>query len=107
MNKYFNKIGKTKSISSWISKGLSDEVIKPPTINNNSLVPILEYIDKRMFVKFDGSCLIKQNNFTFNRETGNVYIVYDLDSDLNNFDPTLENCLFGAINLTKNNDIDK
>ena len=26
--------------------------------------------------------------------------------NLNNFDLALENCLFGAINLTKNNDID-
>ena len=29
----------------------------------------------------------------------NVYIVYDY--------PTLENCLFGAVKLTKNADIDK
>ena len=28
MSKYFKKIGNTKSISSWKSKGLSDEVIK-------------------------------------------------------------------------------
>ena len=37
----------------------------------------------------------------------NIYIVYDLESNLNNFDPTFENCLFGAIKLTKNSDIDK
>ena len=60
-----------------------------------------------MSVKFKGSCLIKQNNFTFNRKILNIYIVYDLDSNLNNFDPILENCLFGAINITKNSDIDK
>ena len=28
MNKYFKKIGNTKSISSWESKGLSDEAIQ-------------------------------------------------------------------------------
>ena len=33
--------------------------------------------------------------------------MYDLKSNLNNFDPTLKNCLFGAIKLTKNCDIDK
>ena len=44
MNKYFRKNSNTKSISSGNSKGLSDEVIKPPTINNNSLAPKLEYI---------------------------------------------------------------
>ena len=37
----------------------------------------------------------------------NIHTVYDLDSNLNNFDPTLQNCLFGVINLTKNSDIDK
>ena len=30
-----------------------------------------------------------------------MYIVYGLKSSLNNFDPTLENCLFGAVKLTK------
>ena len=67
MNKYFEKIGDTKNISSWKSKGLLDDIIKSPTINNKSLAPILEYIDKGMFVKFNGSCLIKQNKFTFNK----------------------------------------
>ena len=60
-----------------------------------------------MFVKFNGSCLIKQKKLTFIKKTVNIYIVYDLDSKLNNFDPTQQNCLFGAVNLTKNSDIDK
>ena len=34
-------------------------------------------------------------------------IVYDLDSNLTNFDPSLQNCLFGAVKLTKNSDIGK
>ena len=107
MNRCFKKIGKTKSISSCKSKGLPDEVIKSPTINNKSLAPKLEYLDKKMFVKFDRSCLIKRDKFTFNEKTVNIYIVYDLDSNLNNFDTTLQNCLFGAVKLTKNSDIDK
>ena len=37
----------------------------------------------------------------------NIYIAFDLKSSLNNFDPTIQNCLFGAIKLTKNSDIDK
>ena len=45
-NKYFKKIGKTKSISSWKSKRASDEAIKPPTTNNNILAPTLEYAGK-------------------------------------------------------------
>ena len=106
MNRYFKKIGNTKKISSWKSKGLSDEVLKR-SINNNSIARKLEYVDKNMFVKFNGSCLIKQDKFTSNRKIFNIYIVYDLDSDLDNFDPTLENCLFGAVKLTKNIDTNK
>ena len=37
----------------------------------------------------------------------NIYIDCDLKSNLNNFDRTLKNCLFGAVKLTKNSDIDK
>ena len=67
---------------------MSDEVIKPPNINNNSLPPKLQYIENNMFMKF-------------NKKILNIYIVYDLDSNLNNFDPILENCLFRAIKITK------
>ena len=38
----------------------------------------------------------------------NIYIVYELGaSSSNKSDPTLKNCLFGAVTLTKNADIDK
>ena len=60
-----------------------------------------------MFVKFDGSCLIKQDEFPFNKKAVNIYTVYDIDSNPNNFDPILENCLFGTIEITKNSDIEK
>ena len=37
-----------------------------------------------------------------------VYIVYELGASSSNFsDPTLKNCLFGAVTLTKNADIEK
>ena len=36
---YFKKIGNTDRISSWKSKGLSDESINPPTTSDNSLAP--------------------------------------------------------------------
>ena len=38
MNKYFEKITNAKSILSWKFKGLSDTVIKCPTVNNNMLI---------------------------------------------------------------------
>ena len=60
-----------------------------------------------MYLKFSESCL-KQDKFTFNHgKTVIIYIVYDLKSILNNFDPTLKNPFFGATKLTKNSDIDK
>ena len=60
-----------------------------------------------MYPKFKESCL-KQDKIAFNNgKIVNIYIVYDLESNLNNFDPTLKNCLFGTVKLTKNNDIDK
>ena len=38
----------------------------------------------------------------------NVYIVYELvASSCQNNDPTLKNCLFGVVTLTKNADLDK
>ena len=39
----------------------------------------------------------------------NIYIVYEINKKDNTVisDPTLENCLFGAVTLTKNADIDK
>ena len=87
---------------------MSDEVIKSPTTNNSNLAPTLEYAGKKMHVRFHGSCLIKQDKITFdNRKIVNTCIVYDIDSNLNNFDPTLENILFGAFKITKNSDIYK
>ena len=59
-------------------------------------------------VKLDGSCL-KQDKTTFTHGTIVViYIVYEISiCDSNNNYPTLENFLFGGVNLTKNADIDK
>ena len=102
MYKYFKKIVDTEGISEWKSKRLSDETIKSP---NNSLAPTLKYTGKKIYVKFSGSCL-KQDKITFNHgKTVNIYIFYDLKSNLNNFDPTLQNCLFGAVKLTNNSDL--
>ena len=74
--------------------------------SDNTLAQIVKYTGKRIYLKFNGSCL-KQDKITFNHEkTVNIYPVYDLKLTLNNFDPTLENCLFEAVKLTKNSDID-
>ena len=49
----------------------------------------------------------KTKKFTFNKKIVNICIVYDLQSNLNDFDPVLQNCLFGAVEITKSSDIDK
>ena len=80
MYKYFKKICNIEDISSWESKEISNEVIKPPSTYNNSLAPTLKYTGKRMYVKFKGSCL-KQDKTTFNDgKILNINIVYDLKS---------------------------
>ena len=105
MQKYFKKTGNTDHISSWESKGLSDEIIKPPS--NNSIAPELSYFINKIKVKFNGSCL-KQDKITYTHGTiVNIYIVFKLSLNLKNFDLALEKCLFGAVKVTKNADIDK
>ena len=98
----------TKYISKWKSKGLSDENIKPPSISDNSFSPLIDYIHTKISLKFNGSCL-KQIKISYTHGAiVNICIVYELGaSGSNDSDPTLKNCLFGAVTLTKNADIDK
>ena len=60
-----------------------------------------------MRVKFIGSCL-KQTKISYTHGAiVNIYIVYELGASSSNNNPTLKNCLFVAVTLTKNADIDK
>ena len=61
-----------------------------------------------MRVKFTGRYL-KQAVISYTHSNiVNIYIVYELDAfSSNSNDPTLKNCLFGAVTLTKSTDIDK
>ena len=111
MVKYFKLntiVGIVDRVLSWQSKGLSNESIKPPTTSNYSLNPRLSYYDTKIRVKFTRSCL-RQPNFTFtHKKVVNIYIVYELGASSSHInDPTLKNCLFGAVTLTKNADIEK
>ena len=108
MSGCFKKIGHTDYISEWKSKGLSDESIKSPTTSDNSLAPALSYAGNKTRVKFYGSCL-KQDKITFtNGIIVNTYTVYEINVfDSNNNYHTLENCLFGAVKLSKNANIHK
>ena len=97
-----------KKVLSWQSKGVSNESIKPPATSDNSLNPKIAYHGTKTRVQFTRSCL-KQPNFTFShKKIVNIYIVYELRaSSSNSSDPTLKSCLFGAVTLTKNADVDK
>ena len=105
--KYFKIIANKKYISSWQSKGLSDEIIKPPVTSDNSLTPLIDYLGNKIRLKFNGS-ILRQPKSTYNHgKVVNIYIVYELGaSSSHSDDPTLKNFLFGAVTLTKNADID-
>ena len=108
MHRYFKMITNTDYISSWKSKGLSAESIKPPAKSDNSLTPALNYYGTKKRVKFTGSFL-KQSKISYARgKVVNIYIVCELGASSSYVnDPTLKNCLFGAVTLSKNADIDK
>ena len=57
INRYFKVIANTDYVSSWKSKGLSAESIKPPNTSDNSLTPAASYYGTKTRVKFIGSCL--------------------------------------------------
>ena len=58
--------------------------------------------------KFNGSCL-KQPKISYTHgKVVNIYIVYELGaSSTHHDDLTLKHCLFNAVALTKNTDINK
>ena len=106
--RYFKRVSSNKDhILSRKSKGLSDESTKPPSTTNNILNPLLDYVDTKTRVEFKGSYLKKHKISFDHRKRVNIYIVYEINK---NFEidsyPTLENCLFGAVKLTKHVDVD-
>ena len=52
-------------ISSWKSKGLSDETITPHSTFDNSLNPLIDHYGTRVRLKFNGSCLKQPNKLTY------------------------------------------
>ena len=111
MHTYFKEFSIThylEYVSEWKPKGLSSESIKAISTSDNSLNPALSYDGTKIRVKVTGGCL-KQSKISYNHgKVVNIYIAYELGtSSSSDSDPTLKNCLFGAVTLTKNADIDK
>ena len=111
LRKYF-RLNSVADVADYVlssqSKGLSNESIKPPTTTNNSLTPELNYYGTKTKIKFTRSCLKRSSHILTHKKIINIYIVYELTaSSLHDSDPTIKNCLFGAVTLTKNADIEK
>ena len=89
---------------------MSDEKINSIKINDYMLNPYLDFYDaNKIRVKFNGGCL-RQDHPTLLFHDGiiNFYFVYEITDNLNvSSYPTLENCLFEIVKLTKSADIGK
>ena len=99
-------ITNTLNILSWQSKGLSSGNFVLP---NTNFSPLINYVGSKIRIKFTGSCLKQSNKISYtHKKIVHIYIVYEINVHTtgNNY-PTLENCLFGAVTLTKKADNDK
>ena len=87
---------------------MSSESFKTISTSDNRRNPTLNYYGTKIRVKFTGDCL-KQQKITYKHgKVVNIYIVYSLGASSSNYsNPTIKNCLFGAVTLTKNADIEK
>ena len=84
---------------------MSNESINLPPTSENSLTPSIDYHGYKIRVKFNGIILRQPKVSRTHEKAVNIYIVYELaGSSSHSGDPTLKNCLFGAVTLTKNVD---
>ena len=82
--------------------------------NTKNEAPILKN-DEKIYVYLKGShfqqhnVLTTTNGHVINGNVGNIYIVYKLDPIATSRDTTstIQNALFGAMQITKNTDINK
>ena len=83
--------------------------MKTLTLLTQIFAPLIDYVGNKIRVKINGSCLKQSNKIPYtHKKIVNIYIVYEINVHTTNYNyPTLENCLFGAVTLTKNADIDK
>ena len=92
----------------WQSRGLSDgELNARGTTTSNDESRVLKCENNKLGLQFTGD-ILRQNKVTFNHgKVVNIYTVYKLSFHPTNIDFTLENCLFGAVKVTKHSDVDK
>ena len=77
IQRYFKLVANIQYISSWKSKGLSDESIKPPSTSDNSLFLLIDCLGNKVKIKFNGSCLKqpKLSNQYSHKTIVNIYMV--------------------------------
>ena len=87
---------------------LFDERLNSNTASNYTITPELSFYGTKARVEFNESCL-KRDKVTHGPGTiVNIYITYEISKNYNiSSYSTLENCLFGAVSLTKHAHIDK
>ena len=111
IQRYFKRIagiGNSNNIYYWKSKGLYEERINSVKTSDYGITPYLRYYDaNKLRVKFNGCFKLDQGTLLYGGIV-NIYIVYEITDNFHvSSYPTLENCLFGAVKLTKNADRDK
>ena len=72
----------SQNISSWKSKGLSDETIKAL----NSLYPSANYVNEKLRLRFEGSCLARTKASYTHKNIVNIYIVDEVGAKTRNSD---------------------
>ena len=87
---------------------MSDERLNSNTASSYKITSKLSYYGTKIRVNFNGSCSKEYKVAHNHKKIVNIYIVYEISKNdsISNY-PTLENCLFGAVSLTKNPDINK
>ena len=107
IGRYFKKVSPSHHISSWKSKVVSYEIIKTPNTPNNILNPLLCYVFGRAIANFNGSCL-KHNKIGYTHgKIVSIHIFYEINKTfpIRSY-PTLENCLFDVVKISKHPDMD-
>ena len=86
---------------------MSDESIKPPSTSDKMLNLTVNYVGTKARVELKGDCLKREIISIDHGKIVNIYIFYEIKKTFNSSSyPTLKNCLFIAVKLTKHAHVD-
>ena len=104
VSKYWKvaNVNDIKYILSWQSRGINDVKIEYIKTNNYLLNANMDIYINKIRIKFNGSFSNQFPPTILHGNIVNIYIVYEITSNYNDSNyPTIENCLFGSVKLTK------